>query len=147
MGNNLNKLFTIWMLMSSISWLHANNSDTIQVSNNIILFKDPRVDILQKIYLRKSDGKKKGLIRVQVFQAPSRERIFEAKAQFSARFPGIATFVTYVPPNFKLRAGEFDTQQEANKFMQQVKPYFPASFVIEEKASPVDDKKPKQKNY
>ncbi len=144
----LKKIITSWILVTSIIAVSANSSDTVQVSNNIIFFKDPRVDILQKIYLRKADGKKKGLIRVQVFQAPSRERIFEAKAQFSARFPGIATFVTYVPPNFKLRAGEFETQQEAYKFMQQVKPYFPASFVIEEKASsPGDDKKPKQKNY
>ena len=85
--------------------------------------------------------------KLYVFQAAARDQVFEAKAQFSARFPGIVTFVTYASPNFRLRAGEFETQGEAFKFMQQVKPYFPASFVIEEKGKDDDDKmKPKKGN-
>ena len=96
--------------------------------------------------MRKPAGPKKMIIRVQVYQAAARDKIFEAKAQFSARFPGIQTFVSYAPPNFKLRAGEFETQQEAFKFMQQLKPYFPASFVIEEKGPDDDKTKPKKNN-
>jgi hypothetical protein len=141
------KIVTVYCLLASVSGMYAMDNDSVQIRNNILFFKDPRIDILQKIFLKKPAGSKRAVTRVQVFQAASREKIFEAKAQFSARFPGIATFVTYVPPNFKLRAGEFETQQEAYKFMQQVKPYFPASFVIEEKVSTEEDEKPKQKNY
>lgn len=121
--------------------IKANDNDsTEEIRNNILFFKDARVDILQKIYSRKPAGPKKMIIRVQVFQAESRDKIFEAKAQFSARYPGIQTFVTYVSPNFKLRAGEFESKQEAFKFMQQIKPYFPTSFVIEEKGPDDKDK-------
>ncbi len=125
--------------------IKAADNDTSVIKNNIIFFKDPRIDILQKMYSRKPAGPKKQIIRVQVFQAAARDKIFEAKAQFSARFPGISTFITYAPPNFRLRAGEFETSQEAFKFMQQLKVYFPASFVIEEKGQD-DDKLKLKKN-
>jgi hypothetical protein len=128
-------------------FLPAEDNDSMQIRNNILFFKDPRVDVLQKIYLRKTAGTRKNAIRVQIFQASSRDKVFEAKTQFAARFPGIVTYVTYAPPNFKLRAGEFETHGEATKFMQQVKPFFPASFVIEEKVAEDDRNKPKQKNY
>jgi hypothetical protein len=137
-------IFTAYCLLLTAFFCKADD-DSTKVYNNIIFFKDPRIDVLQKIYSRKVAGPKKGFIRVQVFQAAARDKVFEAKAQFSARYPGIPTFVTYAPPNFKLRAGEFETHQEASKFLKGVKAYFPASFVIEEKA-PDDKTKPKKSN-
>ena len=139
-------LITFSFLLFTFYFVKAADNDSTEIRNNILFFKDARVDVLQKIYSRKPAGPKAKIIRVQVFQAPARDKIFEAKAQFSARFPGIQTFVTYAPPNFKLRAGEFETQQEAFKFMQQLKPYFPTSFVIEEKGKDDDDKTKKKKN-
>lgn len=139
------KYFLIaYCLLFTACFAKAADNDSTEIRKNILFFKDARVDILQKIYSRKPAGPKKMIIRVQVFQAESRDKIFEAKSQFSARYPGIQTFVTYVSPNFKLRAGEFESKQEAFKFMQQIKPYFPTSFVIEEKG-PDDKDKPKAK--
>lgn len=139
-------LLTAYFLFFTAYFTKAADNDSTEIKNNILFFKDPRVDVLQKMYSRKPVNKKQA-IRVQVFQAAARDKVFEAKAQFSARFPGIVTYVTYVSPNFRLRAGEFETQGEAFKFMQQVKPYFPASFVIEEKGKDDDDKnKPKKGN-
>ncbi len=141
-------IITAYCILFTAYFAKAADNDSTEVRNNILFFKDPRVDVLQKMYSRKPAGPKAKIIRVQVFQAPARDKIFEAKAQFSARFPGITTYVTYAPPNFKLRAGEFETQGEALKFMQQVKAYFPASFVIEEKGKEKedDDKKKKDKD-
>ena len=135
---------TAYCLLFTACFTRAADNDSTEIRNNILFFKDARVDVLQKIYSRKPAGPKKMIIRVQVFQAEARDKIFEAKAQFSARYPGIQTFVTYVSPNFKLRAGEFESKQEAFKFMQQIKPYFPTSFVIEEKG-PDDKEKLKAK--
>jgi hypothetical protein len=131
-------LLIVCCMMLSLQFCKAADNDSTEVKNNILFFKDPRVDVLQKIYSRKAAGPKKGYIRVQIFQATARDKVFEAKAQFSARYPGIPTFVSYISPNFKLRAGDFETHQEAFKFMQGLKKYFPSSFVIEEKAA--DDK-------
>ena len=131
---------TAYCLLLTACFTRAADNDSTEIRNNILFFKDARVDVLQKIYSRKPAGPKKMIIRVQVFQAEARDKIFEAKAQFSARYPGIQTFVTYVSPNFKLRAGEFESKQEAFKFMQQIKPYFPTSFVIEEKGPDDKDK-------
>lgn len=138
-------ILTVCCLLFTASLTRAEDNDTTQVeiNNNILFFKDPRVDVLQKMYMRNNDAKKQA-IRVQVFQATSRDKVFEAKSQFSARYPGIPIFISYSSPNFKLRVGDFATQQEAFKFMQQLKSYFPASFVIEEKAKD-EDEKPKAK--
>lgn len=137
-------ILTAYCLFLSAILTFAADSDSTEVKNNILFFKDPRVDVLQKMYMRNTSTDNSKAIRVQVFQAAARDKVFEAKAQFSARYPGIITFVTYASPNFRLRVGEFATHQEAFKFMQQVKPYFPMSFVIEEKAK--DNDKPKTKN-
>ena len=137
-------LITSCFLLLAFFNSKAADNDSTEIRNNILFFKGFYLvfhrDILQKIYSRKPAGPKKMIIRVQVFQAEARDKIFEAKAQFSARYPGIQTFVTYVSPNFKLRAGEFESKQEAFKFMQQIKPYFPTSFVIEEKGPDDKDK-------
>lgn len=137
-------LFTFFCLIATVQFCIAGQDDSTDVENNILYFKDPRVDVLQKMYSRKPAGPKKNIIRVQVFQSTTRDKIFEAKAQFSARYPGIATFITYTSPNFRLRVGEFDSKQEAFNFMKQLKAYFPSSFVIEE--NPPNEKQNAKKN-
>ncbi len=140
MMSNLKYSITLFLLLTSMALLQAADNDSIpENGDNILYFKDPRVDVLQKMYMRKAASKKQA-IRVQIFQASSRDQIFDAKSQFSARYPGIVTYVSYASPNFRLRVGEFETQNEAFKFMQQVKHYFPASFVIEEKGKESEDK-------
>ncbi len=137
-------LFIIYCLLFATYICKADDFDSLEVKNNVIYFKDPRVDILQKIYSRKPAGPAKKMVRVQVFQATARDQVFDAKTKFSTRFPGIPTFITYSSPNFKLRAGEFATKQEAFKFLQQIKSSFPLSFVIEEKSmDDVKNDKPK----
>ncbi|MBK8351195.1 MAG: SPOR domain-containing protein [Chitinophagales bacterium] len=138
-------LFTTYCILFAAYFCKANDNDSLSLNaeNNILFFKDPRVDVLQKIYSRKPAGPKKKLVRVQVFQATARDQVFDAKAKFSARFPGIATFITYASPNFKLRAGEFASKEEAFKFLMQMKSMFPASFVIEEKS---DEEREDDKN-
>jgi hypothetical protein len=133
---------TIWFLILfifSVIALPAMDGeielDTTQ--NNILFFKDPRIDVLEKIYTYKKSNPFKN-IRVHVFQATNRDAVFEMKNEFSKRFPGIPTFISYQAPNFKLRVGDFETNQEASAFLKKVKPFFPSSFVIEEtvKAKP-----------
>lgn len=112
-----------------ITFSDANDSTSAQGS--ILFFKDPRIDVLEKIYTYKKKEIEK-TIRVHVFQATNRDAVFNAKTEFSKKFPGIPTFVSYQAPNFKLRAGEFASNQEANNFLKQVKVHFKSSFVIEE---------------
>lgn len=140
---HMKHFYWIALCLGSLQLVTAADADSI-AENNILFFKDPRIDVLQKMYMHKEIDTKK-LIRVQVFQASSRDKVFEAKTDFIKHFPGIQTFITYQSPNFKLRAGEFESQTEAFKFLQQIKPYFPASFVIEEMTKEEKDKE-KSKN-
>lgn len=123
-------------------------NDSTDVENNILFFKDPRVDVLQKMYSYNKTVKvvTEKLIRVQVMQGANRDEVFAAKTKFSQRFPGIPTYITYASPNFRLRAGEFASTQEAQKFLQQLKSMFPASFMIEEKTGNDKDKDKNKQN-
>ncbi len=132
------------VLILAFTYIKAQDywNDSTDVENNILFFKDPRVDVLQKMYSYNKTVKvvTEKLIRVQVMQGSNRDEVFAAKTKFSQRFPGIPTYITYASPNFRLRAGEFASTQEAQKFLQQLKSMFPASFMIEEKTSNDTDK-------
>jgi hypothetical protein len=139
------------VLILAFTYIKAQDywNDSTDVENNILFFKDPRVDVLQKMYSYNKTVKvvTEKLIRVQVMQGSNRDEVFAAKTKFSQRFPGIPTYITYASPNFRLRAGEFASTQEAQKFLQQLKSMFPASFMIEEKTGNDKDKeKEKDKN-
>lgn len=140
--------FTFFLVLAICMSAKAQDywNDSSKVENNILFFKDPRVDVLQKMYSYNKPVKiiTEKMIRVQVLQAASRDEIFAAKTKFSQRFPGIPTYITYASPNFRLRAGEFASTQEALKFLQQLKSMFPASFMIEEKTNDNVKDKPKQ---
>jgi len=127
---NIFLLTIIITLAFQSAFSDTKNDSTIQ-NGSILFFKDPRIDVLEKIYTYKKKEIDKS-IRVHVFQATNRDAVFNAKAEFSKKFPGIPTFVSYQAPNFKLRAGEFANTKEAQNFLKQVKPHFQSSFVIEE---------------
>lgn len=126
----INLFYTILFCCFSF-FTKANHNDSLTNNGGILFFKDPRIDVLEKIYTYKKKSVEKN-IRVHVFQATNRDEVFNAKMEFSKKFPGIPTFVSYQAPNFKLRAGEFESTQEANNFLKQIKPHFKSSFVIEE---------------
>ena len=46
----------------------TDNDSIPENRDNILFFKDPRVDVLQKMYMRKSTSKKQA-IRVQIFSS------------------------------------------------------------------------------
>jgi len=128
-------IVTVFTVSLSAKDTDENTDSSETIENNILFFKDPRIDVLEKIYTYKKSNALKN-IRVHIFQATNRDAVFEIKNEFSKRFPGIPTFISYQAPNFKLRAGEFETTQEANGFLKKVKPFFPSSFVIEETIKP-----------
>lgn len=78
----------------------------------------------------RSGGGRPAGFRVQVF---SDNNVRTAKAEaaskqrvISARFPKYQTYVRYTSPYWRLRVGDFRTQQEANAAAEELRKAFPA---------------------
>lgn len=124
----------ISLLLSGLA-LKAQTADTLkQQMNNVLIFKDPRIDYLQKVYSGKYRIRQeaKRIYRVQLSATKSRTDINDLKTQFSAKYPGIPVFISFDPPTFKLRAGNFVSRQDAQQFLNEVRNQFPASFIVEQ---------------
>ena len=74
--------------------------------------------------------------RVQIYSGSNRTSAFNAQAKFNSEFPEMRTYIVYREPNFKVRAGDFRSRLEAEKLMQQIKPWFSAMFIVSEKINP-----------
>jgi hypothetical protein len=71
--------------------------------------------------------------RVQIFFDSEKTVINDARSKVIARFPKTDTYITYNAPNFFLKAGDFRTRLEAEKYKAEIEADFPTSFIVAEK--------------
>jgi hypothetical protein len=100
--------------------------------------KDPKVDSLIEGYLVAKKGTMPAPAsstgyRVQIFSGSDRKGAYSAQAKFQKKYPELRTYLTYHEPNFKVHVGDFRSRLEAEKMMEELKPWFTGLFVIEEK--------------
>jgi hypothetical protein len=110
-----------------------------QERGKVMVDKDPKVDSLIGDYLvgsktshvagpTSSEG-----FRVQIFNGSDRKGAYTAQAKFQDRFPDLRTYLSYREPNFKVKVGDFRSRMEAEKMVQELRPYFAGLFIIPEK--------------
>ncbi|QQL48748.1 SPOR domain-containing protein [Mucilaginibacter ginkgonis] len=116
-----------------------------QIRGTVEVIKDPRIDtLIAKRFTRL--GKTAGAggtsgfssygYRVQIYTGSNRTEAFKAQAKFQEDYPDVPTYISYREPNFKVRIGDFRTRLEAAKMQQNLKPWFPLMFIINEKINP-----------
>lgn len=98
---------------------HAKNTgpDTM----GVVLHADPRLAILLK---RHKDAMYGGIYsahgyRVQIYNGNDRVKATSVRNDFMRRFPGVATYLTYVSPQFRVKVGNFRTRAEAEDVYRQ----------------------------
>jgi len=150
-------LLTIFLFLSAMSVFGQDESlptDTLIVPQNVRIFKDARLDILNtraalmaneeknKVQLFKpivsADGKKKvtGSIyttkgyRIIVYNGPDRNEAIQAKNNFTKAFPDKRSYMSYNVPSYKIKVGDFEEKGEANEFLRLVSRMFPSSFIV-----------------
>jgi hypothetical protein len=120
-------LFTL-----SIAIAHAQTAKTD--SGKVEYVQDNHItELLNKKLLinEKKDGKVKGY-RVQIHFGSDRDRAKEIKVVFMQKFNAVAAYEKYEQPNFKIRVGDFRTRTEAFKFLKEISPDFPSSFLVQD---------------
>jgi hypothetical protein len=90
---------------------------------------DYRLDELLDRYKEMNEGKQIQGYRVQLFSG-DRKGAFDLKAGFISQFPKLPCNVIYEAPDFKVLVGNYRTQMEAERALQDIRPVFKAAFVV-----------------
>ena len=108
----------------------------VDSSSPVVVEKDPRIDQLVKkqieineVTTRESRRYVQGF-RIQVVNSPDRGKVFAAKAKVYEQFPDWKSYLLYQSPNYKLRVGNFKTQEEAQDAMKQLSRFFPTGLYV-----------------
>jgi hypothetical protein len=108
-----------------------------QQRGKVEVVKDPRVDTLAarrlSLKTKNPDALSANGYRIQIFSGSVRNEAYSTQAKFQAKYPGIRTYIIYNEPDFKVKAGDFRTKLEADKFRQELQGSFTGLFIIAEK--------------
>jgi hypothetical protein len=116
----------------------------------VVIHKDPRADLLVKkqasinTATKKSVGRTMRGYRLMVLNTNKREDAIAAKTKVYTYFPELKAYLIYQSPFFRLKAGNFKTRDEAEKYRKEMSPLFPkgvfiVSETIEVKAEKIEE--------
>jgi SPOR domain len=101
-----------------------------------LINRDPRVDSLIKkqiqineITTRDSRRNIPGF-RIQVASSNDRNTVFNVKTKIYQLYPELKPYLIYQPPNYKLKVGNFKTQEEADPYLQKLTQNFPSGVYL-----------------
>ena len=134
------KLLFIVVLFVTERGLAQTDSATVvsgtSAAGTVTVVKDPRVDMLVRKQIeineettRDSRRNMPGF-RIQVLNSPDRSKVFAAKAKVYQEFPDLKPYLLYQAPNYKLKVGNFKTQEEAEEMQKQLERLFPSGLYI-----------------
>ena len=122
-------LFVALLFLAQRGWAQADTS-------GVVVTKDPRVDLLVRKQIaineettRESRRNVPGF-RIQVMNTPDRNKVYDAKVKVYQEFPDWKPYLLYQAPNYKLRVGDFKTEEEAQAAMQQLSRLFPQGMYV-----------------
>lgn len=104
--------------------------------DSVIVHKDPRVDLLVKKQASINKAVKKASVRTMrgyrllVVNTNKRDEAMDAKTKIYTYFPDLKAYLSYQSPYFKLKAGNFKTREEAEKYRKTMEPIFPKGVFI-----------------
>lgn len=132
-----NLLLIIALFGLKTGW-SQETATTISASqtNTVIVHKDPRVDALvkkqgsiNKMVKKNSNRFGKGY-RLMVINTNKRDEAIAAKTKIYQHFPELKAYLSYQSPYFKLKAGNFQTRDEAERYRKQLSTLFPKGVFI-----------------
>jgi hypothetical protein len=93
-----------------------------------------QVDIaLDSIAVRNKSVRYSSGYRIQVFVGNDRKEVDEAKAFIYQIYPELNTYLTYSQPTYKLKAGDFTSRLDAERYFSFVKQRYSAAMIVSER--------------
>ncbi len=119
-------LFTVLALFFFLAGFSQDDAS----ANTVVVHKDPRIDLLVKKQASINTTTKKAYARtmrgyrLMVMNTNKRDEAIAAKTKVYTYFPELKAYLIYQSPFFRLKAGNFKTREEAEKYRKQMAPLF-----------------------
>lgn len=132
---NLLLIITLFVLKTGFTQESVSAVATSSTSS-VIVHKDPRVDVLIKKQgtinknVKKSSARFGRGYRLMVVNTNKRDEAIAAKTKIYTHFPELKAYLAYQSPYFKLKAGNFQTRAEAEKYRKLMTSLFPKGVFI-----------------
>ena len=103
---------------------------------SVIVHKDSRIDALVKkqaainLAIKKTTGRTMKGFRLLVINTNSRDEAIAAKTKIYTHFPDQKAYLTYQSPFFKLKAGNYQTREDAKRYQDLMNVLFPKGVFI-----------------
>src|SRR6476620_215478 len=110
--------------------------NTYPDTNSVVIHKDARIDALAKkqaalnAAIKKASARSMRGYRLLVINTNKRNEAIDAKAKIYTYFPDLKAYLVYQTPYFKLKAGNFKTREEAEKYRKTMNSIFPKGVFI-----------------
>ena len=125
----------IFFLVFSFIFLQtgfAQTSDTTAV----LVHKDPRMEVLSKkqasinAAIKKANARSMRGYRLLIVNTTKRDEAMDAKTKIYTYYPEMKAYLVYQSPYFKLKAGNFKTREEADRYRIELNTLFPKGVFI-----------------
>lgn len=138
-------LVILLLLLGTRAGAQTDTTGGVQVN------KDPRIDQLIRKQIEineettRDSRRSMAGFRIQVINSPDRNKVFAAKTKVYQQFPDLKPYLMYQAPNYKLKVGNFRTQEEAEEFEKQLSRLFPSGlYIIRDTIEVKPDQSPNQ---
>jgi SPOR domain len=105
-------------------------------SNTVVVNKDSRIEILVRKQVEINEETTRETrrnipgYRIQLVNSADRNAVYAAKTKVYQQFPELKLYLMYQSPNYKLKAGNFKTQEEAEEYSRQLSKLFPSGVYV-----------------
>ncbi|MBO9573131.1 MAG: SPOR domain-containing protein [Chitinophagaceae bacterium] len=107
-----------------------------QDSGNVVIHKDPRIDLLvnkqieiNELTTRNSRRSGPGY-RILVISSNNRNKVIDAKATMYRQFPELKAYMMYQAPFFRLKVGNFREREEAEEYLSGIQKLFNSNVYV-----------------
>src|ERR1700730_10997577 len=124
------------MLLSILSFLVLVNLHAQTDTSGIMVYKDPRIDLLVKKQIDINEQTTRDTrrtasgYRILVINSNDRNKVFAAKAKIYQLYPELKPYLMYQPPFYKLKVGNFRTKEEAEDYRKELSRDFPTGLYL-----------------
>ncbi len=110
--------------------LFAQNSG----EGTVKIIQDPAIEQLVQKHIQVNQTRN-GIpgYRIQIFfdsGTNSRTKATRVCEEFRRLYPGTGIYLTFISPNYKVRAGDFRTRLDAFRFLQEAQVNYPSAYVV-----------------
>jgi hypothetical protein len=127
-----------FLLGGIASTVHAQDTLPRQVTDSglVRIYKDPRIDLLiaKQIevneFTTRNGRRMTNGFRLLLVNSKDRQEAIKAKALIYEKFPELKPYLWHQAPYYKLKAGNFQTKEDAEAYAKKIRPLFATGIFV-----------------